>query len=766
MPLRAVSRTTPISSLAGPRLLERLQFTHTEAGVLKDPGNQMASQWTHPQSLGVGRRFEGNGVARRPFDSERLFNRDLSWLDFNRRVLELASDDLPLLERVRLFAIVGSNLDEFFAVRMAALERMAGIAARQLPDGRLPAQVLRDARTAVVALQAAQDELWLSDLQTALTSEGIRIASVVELCKFHQLPRLRAIFRRDIEPLLTPIAVGPAASLPFPRSCALNVAAIVADRTRASQRLIHTSVPEGVPRFLEVHPGVWVALDDMIARFFPRLLGSGTVKATAAFRVTRDADLPLATDADDLVAAMDSALRERRQNAIVRLETNFGADPELVATLKREIGVSDEKVYTTRAPLALRDLFQLSDLDRPDLKNRPWRPVTPSAFSEANPRTLLDRIKRGPLLVHHPYQSFESSVVAFTSAARDDDVAALKATVYRTGDSSAVLASLSRAAAEGKSAVAFIELKARFDERRNLAWVRRLVDAGVNVVYGLPNLKVHAKLALLVRREPSGVRRYVHIGTGNYHASNAGSYEDLSLFSTDEAIAADVADLFNALTSQAPPTQFRKLLVGPWFLREGLLSEIGTVIRAVAAGRQGRIRIKVNSLVDPGIIDALYAASQAGATVEVVTRGICSLKPGLTGTSDRIRVFSVLGRFLEHSRIFLFEAGSNSSAWIGSADLMPRNLDARVEVLAPVESPQLRTELSSIVDALVNDTRFSWELDSKGAWHRRRPNQTGPAISAQELLMRRASREASSVVTDVTHHEPTRKESHVHQLVH
>jgi polyphosphate kinase len=740
----------------------------------------MASQSTHLQDLGLEPGFVGKRVARngsedsgvalmpveRPFEGERFFNRDLSWLAFNRRVLDLASDDLPLLERVRLFAIVGSNLDEFFAVRMAALERMAGAAATQLPDGRPPAQAIQDARIAVVALQAAQDELWLNNLQPALTSERIRIASVVELCKVHQLSRLRAIFRREIEPLLTPITVGPTAPLPLLRSCALNVAAIVSDKPTASERLIHASVPEGVPRFLEVSTGVWVALDDMIVRFFPRLLGSGTVRATAAFRVTRDADLSVERDGEDLMDAMDSALRERRQGAIVRLETNRGADAHLVARLKREIGLGDEKLYTTQAPLGLRDLFQVSDFDRPDLKNRPWQPVAPPAFSETEPRTLLDRIKRGPLLVHHPYQSFESSVVAFTSAARDDDVAALKATVYRTGDSSAVLASLTRAAAEGKSAVAFVELKARFDERRNLAWARRLVDAGVNVVYGLPHLKVHAKLALLVRREPRGARRYVHIGTGNYHASNAGSYEDLSLFTADEAIASDVADLFNALTSQSPPSHFRKLLVGPWFLREGLLSEIETVIRAVAAGRPGRIRIKVNSLVDPGIIEALYAASQAGATVEIVTRGICSLKPGLTGSSDRIRVFSVLGRFLEHSRIFLFEAGSNSSAWIGSADLMPRNLDARVEVLAPVESPELRTELSSIVDALVNDTRFSWELDSMGAWHRRRPNRAAPAISAQELLMTRASREASSVVTGVTHQEPTRKESHVHQLVH
>jgi polyphosphate kinase len=741
----------------------------------------MASQTTHPQSLRLGQETERNGVVQGgpgasdaalhmplggPFEAERFFNRDLSWLDFNRRVLELASDDLPLLERLRLFAIVASNLDEFFAVRMAALERMAVTGANRLHDGRLPGQALRDARSAVLSLQDAQDDLWLNHLQPALTSEGIRIASVVDLCMVHQLPRLRSIFRGDIEPLLTPIALGPAASLPLLRPCALNVAAVVADRARSSQRLVHVSVPEGVPRFFEVIPGIWVALDDMIVRFFPRLLGSGTVKATAVFRVTRDADLSVARDADDLVDAVDSALLERRRGAIVRLETNLGADPNLVERLKREIGVGDEKVYMTRALLGLRDLFQFSDLDRPDLKNRPWQPVTPAAFSEAEPRTLLDRIQRDSLLVHHPYHSFESSVVAFTSAARDEDVATLKATVYRTGDSSAVLASLTRAAEQGKRAVAFVELKARFDERRNVAWVRRLVDAGVDVVYGLPNLKVHAKLALLVRHERGGPRRYVHIGTGNYHATNAGSYEDLSLFTADEAIAADVAEVFNSLTSQSPPGHFRKLLVGPWFLREGLLAEIDAVVRAVAAGQQGRIRIKVNSLVDPQIIDALYAASQAGVTVEVVTRGICSLRPGLPGVSDRIRVFSVLGRFLEHSRIFVFEAGAHTSAWIGSADLMPRNMDARVEVLAPVETLELQMELTSILDALMNDTRFSWELNTIGAWHRRSSTGAAQPISAQELLMTRAAREVSSVAADGGHSQPTRKENHVHKLVH
>jgi polyphosphate kinase len=712
----------------------------------------------------------GSGVLQSPvggsFGRDRFFNRDLSWLDFNRRVLDLASDDLPLLERVKLFAIVASNLDEFFAVRMAALARMSAVTASRLPDGRLPAETLQDARTAVVALQAAQDELWLGDLRPALASERIRIASVADLCKAHQLPRLRRLFQREIEPLLTPIAIGPAASLPRLRSCALNVGAIVADGTPSSDRLVHVNVPEGVPRFLEVCPGVWVALEDLIARFLPRVLGSGAIRATAVFRVTRDADLPIASDADDLVDAVDAALRQRSVGAVVRLETNVKADPELVETLKRATGISEDNLYTSRALLGLRDLFQFSDCERPALKNRPWRPVTPPDFSDAEPRALLDRIRRGALLVHHPYHSFDSSVVAFTSAARDEDVAALKATVYRTGDSSAVLASLIETAAEGKQAAAFVELKARFDERRNVAWVRQLLDAGVDVVYGLADLKVHAKLALLVRREPGGARRYVHIGTGNYHASNAGSYEDLSLFTADEAIAADVADVFNALTSQTRPAQFRKLLVGPWFLRDGLLAEIEAVVRAVAAGGQGRIRIKVNSLVDPEIVDALYAASQAGATVEVVTRGICALRPGVPRASDRITVRSVLGRFLEHSRIFVFEAGAQTTAWIGSADLMPRNLDNRVEVLAPVESPELQTELAVILDALLDDTRFSWELDGNGAWHRRRPPAEARPVSAQEVLMTRACGQVGRAAARVARLEPNRKENHVGQLVH
>jgi polyphosphate kinase len=719
-----------------------------------------------PTTAGNGLVGQSARPEAAPAAPGRYFNRDLSWLDFNRRVLEFAADDLPLLERVKLFAIVASNLDEFFAVRVAALERMAAGIADRFPDGRTPAETLSHVQARVVALQAAQDRLWLDDLQPALALERIRVAAVAELCQAHQLPRLRRRFRREIEPLLTPIGVGPGASLPRLESCALNLAVVI-EAGHPRHRFVHVSVPSRVPRFVEVCPGVLVALEDAILHFLPRVLGGRAVEASAFFRITRDADLSLTGDEEDFMDAVSTALHQRRAGAVVRVETNADADCDVVEMLKSELGVDDRNVYQARAPLGLRDLFQLSETDRPNLKNRPWRPLTPPPFADREPAALLSRIRRGPLLVHHPYHSFDSSVVAFASAARESDVGVLKATVYRTGDSSGVLASLIETAAEGKQAVAFVELKARFDEERNVTWVRRLLDAGVDVVYGVPNLKVHAKLALLVRQEGEKARRYVHIGTGNYHACNAGRYEDLSLFTADEAIAADVADVFNALTGQARPRSFRKLLVGPWFLRDGLLAEIERVIRAVAGGQHGRIRIKVNSLVDPQIVDALYAASQAGATVELVTRGICALRPGVPGASERITVRSVLGRFLEHSRIFIFEAGDRTRAWIGSADLMPRNLDDRVEVLAPVETSELQGELSAILDALMNDTRFSWELENEGDWHRRRP--AGPARpgSAQELLMARASALlADTTNTRVLRPHSRRKESHVRQLVH
>ena len=659
-------------------------------------------------------------------------------------MLALAGDaELPLLERVRLCAIFSSNLDEFVAVRLAGIRRqIESRINRRFADGRTPSQTLRGARARIVELQSAQDGLWLEDLQPALAAEGILVGGVEE-CRPRELRALAKRFDREIQPLLTPIAVGVAAPFPYVTSLALNIGLLVRDMKTGEQRFIRVNVPDDLPRFVPVgERGVHVPLEEVILHFLPALGGGVEILSDTTFRVTRDADLWLTPDADDLVEAVETQLDQRRFGDVVRVEVAGGASQELVDTIARELRIEADRVYATDAPLGLTALMELTAIDRPDLKDKPWLAATRRPFVNRSAADLLARIRRRDILVHHPYDSFDTSVEAFVAAARDSKVAALKGTVYRTGDLSATLTSLVETAEEGKQAVCLVELKARFDERRNIEWSRALERAGVDVVYGVPDLKVHAKLTLLVRRERNGVRRYVHIGTGNYHASHATSYEDLGLFTADEDIAADVAEVFNAVTGITRPAVFRKLLVGPWFLRDGILNEIDRVVRASRAGEVGRIRIKVNSLVDPEVIDALYAASSAGVTVEIIARGICMLRPGVSGLSERITVRSVLGRFLEHSRILSFQTNDRTTTWIGSADLMPRNLDRRVEVLVPVEDSRLRSDLAEVLDALLADTRFSWDLDAGGNWHRTEPKGRAKPVSAQEVLMTRATKRA------------------------
>ena len=659
-------------------------------------------------------------------------------------MLALAGDaELPLLERVRLCAIFSSNLDEFVAVRLAGIRRqIESRINRRFADGRTPSQTLRGARARIVELQSAQYTLWLEDLQPALAAEGILVGGVEE-CRPRELRALAKRFDREIQPLLTPIAVGVAAPFPYVTSLALNIGLLVRDMKTGEQRFIRVNVPDDLPRFVPVgERGVHVPLEEVIMHFLPALGGGVEILSDTTFRVTRDADLWLTPDADDLVEAVETQLDQRRFGDVVRVEVAGGASQELVDTIARELRIEADRVYATDAPLGLSALMELTAIDRPDLKDKPWLAATRRPFVNRSAADLLARIRRRDILVHHPYDSFDTSVEAFVAAARDSKVAALKGTVYRTGDLSATLTSLVETAEEGKQAVCLVELKARFDERRNIEWSRALERAGVDVVYGVPDLKVHAKLTLLVRRERNGVRRYVHIGTGNYHASHATSYEDLGLFTADEDIAADVAEVFNAVTGITRPAVFRKLLVGPWFLRDGILNEIDRVVRASRAGEVGRIRIKVNSLVDPEVIDALYAASSAGVTVEIIARGICMLRPGVSGLSERITVRSVLGRFLEHSRILSFQTNDRTTTWIGSADLMPRNLDRRVEVLVPVEDSRLRSDLAEVLDALLADTRFSWDLDAEGNWHRTEPKGRAKPVSAQEVLMTRATKRA------------------------
>jgi polyphosphate kinase len=676
--------------------------------------------------------------ASRPGES-RFFNRDLSWLDFDQRVLEFASDKrLPLLERVRLCGIVSSNLDEFFGVRLAQLEmEVSAGTAHRTPDGRTAAEILAEAGAKIRALTTEQDALWLNDLQPALASNGIELLPV-GASGTRAVRTLRRLFEREILPRLTPIALGPSAPSLRVASLALNLA-LLATSESGPARLVRLTVPEGMPRFLPAGAGLLATAEDVIEHFAPSFLGYTGVEACVRFRVTRSAELSLPRDASDLLEAVESQVAQRRFGRPVRLEVNAGAPTPAWESLRRTLGLQRRQVYERRAPLALEHLTDLAALDRAALKSVPWRPVTRKALANGHSADLLSRIRKRDLLVHHPYDSFESSVQAFVSAARDPSVVGLKATVYRTDDTSPTLLSLIESAGADKQAVAVVELQARFDERRNVEWARELERAGVEVVWGVPDLKVHAKLALLTRVEDGLIRRYVHIGTGNYHASNASTYEDLSLFTADDDIAADVGQVFNAVTGDAPPPAFRKLLVGPWFLREGVLREVAAVRDAARRGETARIRIKVNSLVDPDIIDALYEASGAGVTIEIVTRGICSLRPGVRGLSERIVVKSVLGRFLEHSRILSFEAGGRNRVWIGSADLMPRNLDRRVEVLAPVEDQRLRAEIQGVLDLLLADSASSWQLGADGSW-RRTDAYSLRAVSAQEALMARALR--------------------------
>jgi polyphosphate kinase len=683
------------------------------------------------------RRAAGSSLAGL---SARFLNRELSWLDFDGRVLDLASDPgLPLLERVRLCAIVSSNLDEFFAVRMARLEaQVAGSSTQMSPDGLSTAQTLAEARQKVLTLQGAQDLLWLDDLRPSLELEGIRIISI-DQCGSRELRSLRKQFEREIQPLLTPIAVGPAAPFPNIPGLMLNIGLIADGELDKKPRFLRVNVPPDVPRFIDVGGrGAKVAVEDAVLHYLSELVGGRDISTSAVFRITRDANFSMADDPDDLLEALETQLLRRRFGSIVRLETSGEAAPELVSMLQEELGLEWRQLYARKAPLGLDGLTELTKTRAPKLKNSSWRPVTRRGLAERDPAQMLARIKRRDILVHHPYDAFDSSVQAFVSAVSDPKVVALKATVYRTGDPSPTLASLVKAAKEDKQAVALVEVKARFDERFNISSARALERAGVDVVYGVPDLKVHAKLALLIRQERGVARRYVHIGTGNYHASNASKYEDLSLFTADEEISADVAEVFNAVTGLRQPPFFHKLLVGPWFLRQGLMYEIERVIAAARGGEPARIRIKVNALADPEITEALYSASSAGVTIELITRGICTLRPGVPGLSDRITVRSVLGRFLEHSRIFSFQTGDRTTTWIGSADLMSRNLDSRIEVLAPIEDARLRAEIDAILDALLADTRSSWDLDGEGTWHRTKSGSGESARSAQEKLMAQA----------------------------
>jgi polyphosphate kinase len=673
----------------------------------------------------------------------RLINRELSWLTSSERVLDLAADaGVPLLERVKFCGIVSMMLDEFFMVRVAGLmdQAASGLGMRSA-DGVTPQQALAHIRERVIAVTTRQAELWRRELRPALTEHGIDITGLDE-CGKKELATLEKRFEREIYPVLTPLGVGVGQPFPYISGLSLSLGVLAVDPETGEERFARVKVPEGLPRFVELgHAGRLVPLESVIGHFLPMLFPGMEIAERATFRVTRDADFDVSDDAADLLEAVESELRRRRFGDVVRVEVSASASRKMLDRLVAGLGATPDQVYEIEGQLDLADLSQIAGLDRPELKDDPWVPVTqPRLAHLPGGGAFFDELQKGDVLVHQPYESFRSSFEAFAQAAAEDsDVIAIKTTVYRTSDDSTLVGALIDCAEQGKQSVCLVELKARFDERRNIEWSRAMEQAGVHVVHGFSDLKIHAKMALVVRREGDRLRRYVHIGSGNFNAATARLYEDVGLFTADEDIAADVADLFNHLTGFGRPQRFRKLLVAPFSMRARLIEEIRRVARAAAAGKQTRIRLKLNQLVDPAVIEELYAASQTGVPIEICARAICMLRPGVPGLSETIRVRSIFGRFLEHSRIYSFEADGATTILIGSADLMPRNLDHRVEVLVPIESGRIRQELNAVLDSLFSDNTHAWELAADGTWIRLAPEKGARPHEHQAALRRRVT---------------------------
>jgi polyphosphate kinase len=674
-----------------------------------------------------------------PASPDRFLNRELSWLGFDARVLALAEDaELPLLERVKFLAISARNLDEFFQVRVAGLKAQvdAGVLAAS-PDGRSPAEQLAEIRLHVEELLRRQERVYAKELLPRLAEQGIRFVEWESL-DGEEKKRLRHEYERRIHPALTPLAVDPAHPFPWISNLTLNLAVLV-DDAAGERHFARVKVPPIFPRFVDLGDGRLLPLERLISAHLDLLFPGTRIVGDWAFRVTRDAELLVDEgEADDLLAAIESGLHRRlRVNDAIRLEIDAAALPEVVQLLTEGLDLAEGDVYLSRGPLALGALWQLYAIERPDLKDAPWKPVTQPRLAREAQTDLFGVLRAGDVMVNHPYDSFGSSVEAFLEqAARDPDVLAIKHTLYRTAvRDNRLLRALIQAAQDGKEVVTLVEIKARFDEEANIEWARSLESAGGNVVYGLVGLKTHGKVVLVVRREHDGIRRYCHIGTGNYNPETARVYEDVGLFTAEPEIGADVGELFNHLTGFGASSAYRKLLVAPQGLRTGLLEHI----REEAAAPDGEIVIKVNGLQDPDMIDALYDAARAGVKIDLLVRGVCCLRPGIPGLSENVRVRSVVGRFLEHSRIFRFGSAARGRRYlIGSADLMTRNLDRRVEVLAPVEDPALRARLDQILEVNFAADARAWELEGSGRW-RRVPESGGFSTHARFQELVRAS---------------------------
>ena len=679
--------------------------------------------------------------------TDRFLNRELSWLGFNRRVLTLAQDPAaPLLERSKFIAIFASNLDEFFMVRVAGLIRRqeTGLGLRSA-DGLGTRQQLTLIRAQARELAQEHARCFRDQVQPALAESGIALLCWDDLDPAQQ-SSLHQYFREQIFPVLTPLAVDPAHPFPYISGLSLNLAVLVRDPHNGAERFARVKVPNNVARFVQVSgesgKSLYLPLEDLIGVHLQQLFPGLEVIGHHAFRITRNADVEVEEDRDeDLLQALERELSQRRFGPVVRLEIGEEMDPHVLDLLVRELDVTLDDVVMVPGLLALASLHELYAADRPDLKDDAFVPSTHPRLADGEQAAdMFAALREGDILVHHPYDSFSTSVQRFLEqAAADPAVLAIKQTLYRTSGDSPVVDALIDAAEAGKQVVVVIEITARFDEQANIRWARALERAGCHVAYGLLGLKTHCKTALVVRQEKGGLRRYAHIGTGNYHPRTARLYEDLGLFTADPDIGADLTDLYNALTGYSLQTEYRDLLVAPHGVRLGIVERIERETRNAEAGRPSGIRIKANSIVDERVIDALYVASRAGVPIELTVRGICSLRPGAPGLSETITVRSVLGRFLEHSRVIAFANGGDPELWLGSADLMHRNLDRRVETLVRVKDPAVKAQLTGLLDRLAAPDVRRWDLDADGAWHAR------PGIDVQTELMKRTAERGTSL---------------------
>jgi polyphosphate kinase len=694
--------------------------------------------------------------ARRGPKPTPYLNRELAWLDYAARVLFEAKDARnPLLERVNFLTIFGGMLDEFFQIRIAGLRQQvhAGRASTS-PDGRTAAEQLADARELVLGLVTDHSATW-ADIRRNLAGVDIEIVKYAAIPEHHETLRQR--FIDEIYPVLTPLAVDPGHPFPYISTLSLSIAVGLRDPETGETHFARVKVPQILPRLYEIEPHRFVLLDQIIEANLDLLFSGMEVLEHHLFRVTRNADLAIEEDeADDLLMAIEEELRRRRFGEAVRLEVERSMPEATRQILLQGLGLGAEDAYEIRGMVDLTGLRQIADLDRPDLKSKPWTPVTPPRLvppDEDEPADVFAAIRTSDILVHHPYESFVTSTERFIAQAVDDpEVLTIKMTLYRTSGDSPIVRDLIRAAERGKQVVVLVEIKARFDEEANIIWARKLEQAGAHVVYGLVGLKTHSKTCLVVRREGSGLRRYVHIGTGNYNHRTARLYTDLGLLSCRPELGGDVTDLFNVLTGLSRQRTFRRLLVAPHSLRSRFLELVEREIGHAAAGRAARIVLKLNALVDQPSIEALYRASQRGVRVDVIARAACSLLPGVKGVSTGITVRSILGEFLEHSRIWGFENGGRSEWYMGSADLMDRNLDRRVEAMVPVEDGEARARIAEIIEVMLEDDRRSWELGPDGGWRRVEDIQGKPGTcDTHEELKARA---LASVSAAITPHRP------------